>query len=72
MVSIYSSTNNNLDLSAKVSFWNLAKSTNPIQINKESHSQNSFATAIYGDGPHNLFHPACSSDILAKSLDIRA
>lgn len=72
MVGIYSSTNNGMDSSSKVSFWNLAKTSNPLKINTESISQNSFAAAIYGDGPNNLFHPACANDVLAQNLDITA
>ena len=70
MVGIYSSTNNGLESSGKVSYWNLAKSTNPIKLHTNTLSQNNFANAVYGDGPHSLLRPACASDILAQNLDI--
>lgn len=72
MVGIYSSTNKGMDSSGKVSFWNLAKASNPIKINTQSFSDNSFAAAVYGDGPHSLTHPACASDVLARNLDFTA
>lgn len=84
MVNIYSTSNtslpigkvmdyNNTNPSSNVALYRVAaegfSQTAPIV---EHTQQNSFAQAIYGDGPYSLLCPNATSEFLAQNIDLLA
>lgn len=60
---------NNTDASLAVKTYRIETSSNPMTFQAEPTPQNSFAQAIYGDGPYSLNRPNSTSDVLCQNID---
>lgn len=84
MVNIYSTSNSSLPIGKVMDYNNTNPSRNvalyrvaaerfpqtaPIV---EQNQQNSFAQAIYGDGPYSLLCPNATTEFLAQNIDLLA
>jgi len=82
MVQVYSTQNSGIPIGRVADYNNtsparaisLYRKLNQYQpgINTTNFNQNSFANAIYGNGPFNLLRPNSTSDILAQNIDYMA
>lgn len=85
MVNIYSASNtslpigkvmdyNNTNPSRRVALYRVApeRFSQPAPIEQYNQQPNSFARAIYGDGPYSLLCPNSTTEILAQNIDLLA
>ena len=63
---------NNTNAALAVKTYRTEMSANPQIYVKSSGNENSFANAIYGDGPYSLNHPNSISEVLAQNVDVIA
>ncbi len=86
MVQIYSTSNTNVPIAGIADYNNTSPSRqvalyrilnagmNPLSINTvpTEHYVDSFAHAIYGDGPYSLLHPNSTTEFCARNVDVLA